>query len=120
MHHLPVLDRGQIVGMISYGDVLRVQPSHVPRLKLHEPPIDMLDACAWTMMSRSVVTIAATAPLAQAAWLMLKHKIGSLPVLFGGRLIGIITASDILRQVADQASDQIEERQVVELAAQPH
>ena len=117
IHHLPVLERGQIVGMISYGDVLRVRPSHVPRLRLYEPPIDASEAAAWTMMSHSVITIAATAPLSQAAWLMLKHKIGSLPVLFGGRLIGIITASDILRQVAGQSSDLIEERQAAEFVA---
>jgi len=106
IHHLPVLEGGQIVGLVAYGDVLRVRPSHVPRLRTHEPPSDTSEAAAWTMMSRSAITIAATAPLSQAAWLMLKHKVGSLPVLFGGRLIGIITASDILRHVVDQSPDQ--------------
>lgn len=105
IHHLPVLERGAIVGMISYGDLRRVLASDVPRLTVYEPSSDSWTAAARAMMSRSVVTVAATAPLTRAAWLMLKYKIAGLPVLRDGRLVGIVTASDILREVANSRDE---------------
>ncbi|HEY0604387.1 MAG TPA: CBS domain-containing protein [Herpetosiphonaceae bacterium] len=108
MHHLPVLEGGAIVGMISYGDVRRARASDVPRLSISEPPSASSVAPARAMMSRPVIKVAVTAPLSRAAWLMLKHKIAGLPVLRDGRLVGIITASDILREVARPLLDEEE------------
>jgi acetoin utilization protein AcuB len=48
-------------------------------------------------MSRGVVTISPNAEAVEAAALMAKRKIGGLPVVKGGVLVGIITATDILR-----------------------
>jgi CBS domain-containing protein len=49
------------------------------------------------IMTRNPVTVQATAPVREAAALLRKHKIGGLPVMEEGKLVGIITESDILR-----------------------
>jgi acetoin utilization protein AcuB len=48
-------------------------------------------------MTRSVITIGPDSPAREGARLMLAHTIGALPVLDDGRLLGIITETDIVR-----------------------
>lgn len=49
------------------------------------------------IMTRNPVTVEASAPVREAAALLRKHKIGGLPVMERGKLVGMITESDILR-----------------------
>jgi acetoin utilization protein AcuB len=51
-------------------------------------------------MTRDVVTVTPACPLEEAALLMVENKIGSLPVMDGGQLVGIITKTDIFKQFA--------------------
>jgi CBS domain-containing protein len=51
------------------------------------------------VMSAPVITVDADAPLEQAAQLMLERKLGALPVMDNGRLVGIVTETDLLRHV---------------------
>ena len=48
-------------------------------------------------MTRSVITVGPDRDAADAARLMMEHKIGALPVMDGGILIGIVTETDMLR-----------------------
>lgn len=48
------------------------------------------------VMTRDVVTVAPDAPIVEAARLMRRERIGSLPVIEGGKVVGIITRSDLL------------------------
>jgi CBS domain-containing protein len=52
------------------------------------------------IMTRSVMVVEGDRPVAEAARLMLDHKIGALPVVEGGRLAGIVTESDFVRLTA--------------------
>jgi CBS domain-containing protein len=56
-------------------------------------------------MSAPAVTVESSQDVAEAAGVMLRAKIGSLPVVEGGRLVGIITETDLLREICrtDQA-----------------
>jgi CBS domain-containing protein len=49
------------------------------------------------VMTRSVITIGPDRPARDGARIMLDHKIGALPVVEGGRLVGIITETDLVR-----------------------
>jgi CBS domain-containing protein len=100
LRHVPILDDdGQVVGIVSDRDIIRSAAAYVlgygesgRRKLLHTILIKEI-------MSAPVVSIAAEATLAEAAGLMLRHRIGCLPVVDKGRLAGILTESDILRRV---------------------
>jgi CBS domain-containing protein len=51
------------------------------------------------VMSEPAITISPEATIKEAARLMIERKIGCLPVVEGGRLVGIVTETDILRHV---------------------
>ena len=51
-------------------------------------------------MKRNVITVPSDCPLEEAASLMVQHKIGSLPVMEAGKLVGIITETDIFKRFA--------------------
>lgn len=109
IRHLPVVDdRGRLVGMLSDRDVrsVVVGPAIVEylsvaarrRLRAINENIESLrvrDVMTW-----DVVTIGADAPVAQAAALMFEGRFGSLPVVSGGALVGIITEHDVLKALA--------------------
>ena len=50
-------------------------------------------------MSTDVITVAPEETVSQAAWTMRKHRVGSLPVMEHGQVVGIITEADILRHI---------------------
>jgi acetoin utilization protein AcuB len=52
------------------------------------------------VMTKSVITVGPECDMREAAWLMVEHKIGALPVLHDGRLTGIVTESDLLQALA--------------------
>ena len=54
-------------------------------------------------MTREPLTIAVDANIREAAKMMLQHKIGGLPVMEDGKLVGIITESDIFRVLAQES-----------------
>ena len=49
------------------------------------------------VMTRDVVTVSASTPIQDAAQLLIDHRIGGLPVLEDGRVVGVITETDIFR-----------------------
>ncbi len=89
LRHLPILDGQQLVGVVTDRD-LRLATSTLAPTPF--PP----ESAVSTIMSRSPVTAAAWDPVEDAARAMRERKIGCLPVLEDGRLIGIITGIDLL------------------------
>ena len=91
---LPVVDeQGNLVGIVARSDL------EVFLSKAGSPGVLKRQHRVEQVMERSVVTVSPDCPLEEAANLMVTHKIGSLPVLEDGRLVGIVTETDIFRQL---------------------
>jgi len=90
--HLPVLDSdGKLVGIVDRTDMETfLSKAGSPGVMKRNHRVDQV-------MSRNVVSVAPTCPLEEAASLMVQHKIGSLTVLEDGKLVGIITETDIFK-----------------------
>jgi acetoin utilization protein AcuB len=98
IRHVPVVDKGKLVGMLSDRDLKKVLGS--PKKFVEKPDgttVTISDRKVRTLMSRKLFTIEPEQRAADAAAIMVKRKIGSLPVVHKEKLVGIITATDILQ-----------------------
>ena len=106
IHHLPVCEGERLVGIVTDHDIRMALPSaatslSVVTLRLSE--CVQVDA----VMTRWVITIAPDAPLLDAVQLMLAHRIGALPVTAEGRLVGIISQTDVMRALAEVLEEEV-------------
>ena len=101
IRRIPIVDNssnGQLIGIVSERDLLHAAPSPATSLNIWEMNYLLSKLKLGDLMTKRVVTVTPETPLQEAAALMLKHKVGGLPVLNGDRTIaGIITETDIFR-----------------------
>jgi acetoin utilization protein AcuB len=92
IRHLPVLKDGRLVGIASDRDFRAAAPP------LGDPDraAALAEIQVGEVMAREVVTVASDDPIEQAANTMRERRIGCLPVLEDGELVGVITASDVM------------------------
>jgi acetoin utilization protein AcuB len=101
IRRLPVVDRsGRLIGIVSLGDIRSAEPSPATSLSIWEMNYLLSSLTIDQIMTKNPVTIGADATLAEAARLMLEHRVSGLPVVDAEqRVIGIITESDIFSMV---------------------
>ena len=97
VRRLPVVDDGALVGLVSERDLLRAMPSTATTLSVWEIPELLERLHVRDVMTRDVVTVLTSTPIQDAAQLLIDHRIGGLPVLEDGRVVGVITETDIFR-----------------------
>jgi len=108
IRHLPVLDvEGELVGFVTEGDLLLVSPSPAASLRVQDMLAELSRLKISEVMNRDPVTVDADATLEEAAALMIDHKINALPVLSNGKLVGIITETDIFRMFLEVLDAQV-------------
>ncbi len=102
IRHLPIVEEGKLVGIVTDRDIRLVFPSALTSGRREQDPHDALEKIAVReIMTGQVVTVAPEAPIANVARLLLERRIGGLPVVQGSRLVGIITKTDILAAFVD-------------------
>jgi acetoin utilization protein AcuB len=98
VRRLPVLNKkGELVGIVSERDLLYASPSPATSLSIHELHYLLSKVTVSEVMTRDVITVSEYTPLEEAARIMADNKIGGLPVVRDGKLVGIITESDLFK-----------------------
>ncbi len=100
---ITVMERGEVVGMVTQGDLIGMiaRGENPAVVKVKE------------IMGRKIITIGPDADISQAAKKMVENRVKRLPVVKKGRLVGIITQTDIVK-VSPSAYDLIFEKAKIE------
>lgn len=102
VRRLPVVDGDKLVGIISFTDVLEAKPAVTMPLSFWDLSQQIANMKVKDIMVAEVFSINQNATLAEAARMMLEHCFSGIPVTEGGKLIGMITESDIFRALASE------------------
>jgi len=97
IRHLPVLKDGEkLVGILSERDIKQASPSPATALEIREIYYLLDKVKVKQIMTRRPYTISSSAPIEEAALIIREKKIGCLPVVDNGKLVGILTETDII------------------------
>jgi CBS domain-containing protein len=111
-HHvtsLPVIGRqGLLVGVVNETDVLRHRVCHDPRAHMMLRPEATAAAVSVAQLMSRPLTVEPRDDLSEAVELMTSTAVKSLPVVEGGRVVGVVSRSDVVHLLARQ-DDQIRE-----------
>lgn len=92
IRHLPVLDGGRLVGMVTERDVALITAMK---------DVDATKTTVEDAMSTSVYSVSPDAPLDEVAVAMAEHKYGSAVVLQNAKVVGVFTTVDACRALAE-------------------
>jgi acetoin utilization protein AcuB len=100
VRRLPVTVGGMLVGLVTEGDLKRAEPSMLTESEegfnrvMEGTPVSRI-------MIQNPITVTAETPLLEAAETLHNTKYGALPVVSGGRLLGILTDNDLVHALVD-------------------
>jgi CBS domain-containing protein len=101
IRHLPVTVDGELAGIISQRDMFHAGLSTAMGFGAKAKGEFLKAVPVKEIMTEKVITVGSGADVKAAAQLMLKKKIGCLPVVDSGELVGLISESDLIRIVAE-------------------
>jgi CBS domain-containing protein len=102
VRHLPVLDEdGEVCAVVSQRDLFRGALLRALGYGSRAEELMLKQVAVKEAMSTEIQTTAPDTPVADAARVMIERKIGCLPVIENGRLVGIVTETDFVRLVAE-------------------
>ena len=93
----PVVKNGKLIGIISDQDLIDATPSRATSLSIWEMNYLISKIMVKDVMSKDVITIDEDTPIEQAARIMADNKIGGLPVMREGKVVGMITETDLFK-----------------------
>ena len=102
VRHLPVIDEdGEVCAVVSQRDLFRGALLRALGFGSRAEELMLKQVAVKEAMSAEIHTTTPDTPIAEAARLMIERKIGCLPVIENGKLIGIVTETDCVRLVAE-------------------
>ena len=107
VRHLPVVDAGVLVGMVSDRDVARVDLARLLKVEGAEALREELATPVVQIMSPDVIAVGPEAEIGEVIDLLIDHKIGAVPVVDEDtrEVLGIISYVDVLRALQDRLED---------------
>ncbi|TDU42875.1 CBS domain protein [Gelidibacter sediminis] len=103
IRHIPVVNGDAIIGMLSYTDLLRI--SFADAVDEDEENIESLVYNMFTIeqvMAKNVVTVTSDTSIKEVAEILAKKEFHALPVVDKGRLVGILTTTDLIKYLLVQ------------------
>ena len=101
LRRLPVVEGDVLVGMVTSGDLRRITGLSSILRDLSQDNFLWHHIPVANVMSRDPITLTPDISIAEAARLLIDQKVGGLPVVDQGRLVGIVTTSDLLQSLIE-------------------
>jgi len=105
IRHLPVIDEdGNVCAVVSQRDLFRGALLRALGYGSRAEETVLRQVVVKEAMSAELLTTTPGTPVAEAARVMIERRVGCLPVLDAGKLVGIVTETDFVRLVAEGKS----------------
>lgn len=99
VRHIPIVDDGRLVGVLSERDLIGTAANRIFGLKQKTRSALLKTLLIKDIMKKRILTVEPDTKIREAARLMATKEIGCLPVMSEGALVGLVTTTDILRYV---------------------
>jgi CBS domain-containing protein len=103
VHHIPVVTGDQLVGIISWSDILRV--SFGDTFQADQRTVDATLDHTFTIeqvMKKNPISLQETSTVRDAAEILAGGEFHAVPVVNGGKLVGIVSTTDLIKYLLDQ------------------
>jgi len=99
IRRLPVVDRGKLVGIVTYRTIIEASPSAATSLSIHELNYLLLKLKVKDVMQKKPITVTPDDSVIDIILLGANKGIGSFPVVENGKLVGIVTETEIVQSM---------------------
>ena len=97
IRHIPVVENGKLVGLLSERDLIGAAANRIFGLNQKSKSALLKTESVKSIMKKRLVTVTPDTPIKDAARLMADKKIGCVPVISEGALVGLVTTTNVLR-----------------------
>jgi acetoin utilization protein AcuB len=101
IRHLPVVDGKKLIGLVTNMDIRKAEASPATSLEIRELHYLLDKLTVGEIMTRNVITISPDISVEEAATLLHDNKIGCLPVVEDGNLVGMLTENDVMQTLIE-------------------
>lgn len=103
IRHIPVVDQKEIIGMLSYTDLLRI--SFADAVDEYEQDVDTIVYNMFTIeqvMAKNLISVNPSTSIKEVAEILSKREFHALPVVDNNKLVGIVTTTDLINFLLEQ------------------